>query len=238
MAAVQTRGEVFTEAMDEIMRLFYKPSLGRRRHYCCEPEQIANIKKFVNTLLDECQGGNTINFRANVIPDTDRRMCTNPSELPSLEENEMINVTLGTKYLYTSAILCYYITSRISGGYTFDVHEALRVLMPDNDATSIIYRTSISEFILKKLLFPSNDDPCIHAIREFRTILMSMKDNLTEDALSEWANLDTTRARAERTQIVNKAQDEIIHNFLERMRKRSGGKSKRKKKSKRKSRRV
>jgi hypothetical protein len=82
MAAVFTksRDTSFTEAMDEIMDLFYREELGNNRHYCCQPEQIEIIKKFVDDLHD-CNG-DTLTISSNAISQKEINACVNPSELP------------------------------------------------------------------------------------------------------------------------------------------------------------
>jgi hypothetical protein len=242
MAEVKTRRQLdFEESMDLIMQLFYRPD-NTSRQYCCEPDQIQDIKDFV-TALEDCDG-DKIEFRTDAIPTKDQMSCTNPDELPA-HGSDKIKVTLGTKNMYISVILCYYIASKISGGYAFDLHTALRLLLPGMDAATIIYRTAMSEMISKRILFNKEENEsemCSGYISEFKRKLLSLKD-FSEEALDKWAHAADSHAAKSAdavlaTKKVTDAQEEIVENFLKRMRQQSKRKSSGGKKSKRKSRRF
>jgi hypothetical protein len=249
MAALKTRTEYFTEAMDEIMGLFYKES--STKHYCCEPGQINDILTLVDELVKN--GCNKLQIRRTAIPAKDRENCTEPDRLPSLQhslaameedreklsvleddsehlsplyydETRFFPVTLGTKDLFIGIILCYYITSRISGGYDFDIHTVLRRLIPGNTALDVVRRTSISEMIMKVILFREDTNPiCNEIIEKFKQNLVTLSD-LSVDALDRWAAFDPASAdSADKVQTISRLQSDIIRNYLGR---KKGGKSK------------
>jgi len=264
MAAVfkKSRDTSFTEAMDEIMDLFYREELGNNRHYCCQPEQIEIIKKFVDDLHD-CKG-DTITISSNALSQKEISACVNPSELPP--KGSDIIITLSSKMMYICVILCYYISSRISGGYDFDLLTVLRRLLPARDAETIFYRTAMSEMITQRILFnKGNPPPCEKIINDFKIKLMKLDVDFSKDAtMKKWSSyvpkteaefvreamsadlLDdlpetpeqSAAALADKLEMVTDEQQDIIRKYLQRKSTRSGGKrrknnSKKHRKSKR-----
>lgn len=252
MAALKTRTEYFTEAMDKIMGLFYEES--STKHYCCEPGQIDDILTLVDELIKN--GCNELQIRRTAIPAKDRENCTEPERLPAIpelshsldameEDREKLSVLeddskdlsplyynetrffpviLGIKDLFIGIILCYYITSRISGGYNFDIYTILRRLIPGNTALDVVRRTAIAELIMKVILFKGDTNPiCNEIIEKFKQNLVTLNE-LSEEALDRWAAFDRASAdTADKVQTVNTLQSDIIRNYLAR---KKGGKSK------------
>jgi hypothetical protein len=180
----KTKVEAFTEAMDEIMDLFYRPQRGNTRHYCCKPEDIGIIMKLVDD-LEKC-GGDIITFNTNVIPDNEIDDCVNKDVLP--EPGTFLTNTLSSKMMYICVILCYYISSRIAGSYSFGVQRALKRLIPGQDAQSIVFRSTMSVMISERLLFNKGNPPeCEEIINEFKRNLMTISD-FPEKTIKKWAS--------------------------------------------------
>ena len=252
----KTKDMVFTEAMDEIMDIFYKPQRGNNRHYCCEPNQIEDIMKLVDD-LERC-GGDIITFSSNAIPENEIADCINPGEL--LQQGTTIATPLSSKMMYMCVILCYYISSRIAGSYNFGLQTVLKRLIPGQDAESIVYRSSMAVMISERLLFNTGNSPeCEAIIREFKRNLLSLSD-FPETTMKKWASYvpkteaefasevaksklmddlpETPEESAaeidEKTKLVLNEQRGIIQKYLQRKSRVSGGKKLRKNKSRRK----
>jgi hypothetical protein len=253
--------EAFTEAMDEIMDLFYRPQRGNTRHYCCKPEDIGIIMKLVDD-LEKC-GGDVITFNSNVIPENEIDDCVNKDALPA--PGTSLTITLSSKMMYICVILCYYISSRIAGSYSFGVQKVLKRLIPGQDAQSIVFRSSMAVMISERLLFNKGNPPeCEEIINEFKRNLMTISD-FPEETMQKWVSyapkteaefasevaksdvltgLPKTPAQSaaemdEKTKLVLDEQRDIIKKYLQRKtRVSSGGKKLKRKNKSRKSKRY
>jgi len=204
----------FNEVMDQIIGLFYNP-LRKDRQYCCEPEQIITIKRFIDG-LEQC-GGNRIQMKTDVFSEKEKSECTNPDELMRALQHPRVNVLLSTRAMYMAAILCHYISSRISGGYSFDVKKALSRLIRGMDAKSMFERAAIADFMLT-ILFnkESSDHPCLPIIDEFKRDLLSLKE-FSAEKVEEWSGIDVTSPEFQaKMKKIKDAQDTLLLDWLAR----------------------
>jgi hypothetical protein len=160
MASVRkTKEMVLTESIDEIMKLFYTPTLGDRQ-YCCQPEQINLIKKLEQDL--ETCSGDILLIDGNVIPKIEIRDCVDRQYLPP--RGVEFKATLSTKHMYMCIILYYYRTSPLSVNKNFHLLDVLRQLIPGKNAKTIMIRTSMAEIINQRLLINKGNSPECEAI--------------------------------------------------------------------------
>ena len=168
----KTREMIFTEVMDKIKKLFYKPGLGKDNQYCCQSEQIKIIKKLEED-LDMCEGDRMI-VDANNIPKIEIDYGDkNLTEI--LKQQTIFNFRLSSKDMYICIILYYYITSPNSVNQNFHLLHVLRQLLPGKDAQTIIVRTSMAKMINQRLLLNKGNSPeCEAIISKFKRDLMTL----------------------------------------------------------------
>lgn len=232
MVSFNDKDVLFNEVMDQINSLFFD---SPNKHYCCEPEQIVVIKKLIDG-LEQC-GGNTIQMKPNLFSEKEISQCTDPDILAIALDHELVEATLATSHMYMAAILCYYISSRISGGHDFGIQTTLSKLIPGMDTKTMFVRAAISEFMLQILFnkYPRGH-PCFDIVKEFKHDLLSLKE-FSGEKVEEWSGIDVTSPEVQaKAKKITDAQAEIRQSFVSRaeLDELGGGKIKKTKRNKRK----